>query len=84
MAEQSGKLVLRCPRLGGEVHLTYCLRESAGRPCIRTLQCWHAVPQVRERLMKRLPEDEIRRLLEPVPRDRMSVILDAAEQGKRH
>jgi hypothetical protein len=33
--------------------------------------------------MKRLPEDEIRRLMEPVPRDRMSVILDAAEQGKR-
>jgi hypothetical protein len=34
--------------------------------------------------MKRLPEEEIRRLLDPAPRDRMSVILDAAEQGKRY
>ncbi|MGV8079063.1 MAG: hypothetical protein AB2L22_03225 [Syntrophales bacterium] len=82
MAEPSGKLVLRCPRLGGEVHLTYCLRESGGHPCIRTLQCWDVVPQVRELLMKRLPEEEIRRLLDPVPRDRMSIILDAAERGK--
>jgi hypothetical protein len=82
MTDRTGKLVLRCPRLGGEVHLTYCLEESAGRPCIRTLQCWQAVPQVWSRLMERLPEEEKNRLLDPVPRDRMSIILDAAARGK--
>jgi hypothetical protein len=32
--------------------------------------------------MERLPEEEIRRLLDPTPRDRMSIILDAADRGK--
>ncbi|PKN33018.1 MAG: hypothetical protein CVU61_15565 [Deltaproteobacteria bacterium HGW-Deltaproteobacteria-19] len=82
MVDPSRKLILRCPRLGGEVDLTYCLGESAGRPCIRTLQCWDAVPPVRKLLMERLPEEEIRRLLDPTPRDRMSIILDAADRGK--
>ena len=82
MTEPSGKLILRCPRLGGEVSLSYCLQESGGRPCLRTLQCWQAVPPVFARLMERLPEEEKRRLLDPVPRDRMSIILDAVERGK--
>lgn len=82
MEKQTGKISMRCPRLGGEVTLAYCLQESAGRPCHRTLRCWQAVPKVFARLMERLPEEEKRRLLDPVPRDRMSVILDAAERGK--
>ncbi|NPU86015.1 MAG: hypothetical protein HPY65_16180 [Syntrophaceae bacterium] len=82
MEESSGKISMRCPRLGGDVHLTYCLKESEGRPCLRTLQCWQGITPVLEFLMKHLPEAEKNRLLDPMPRDRMSVILDAAERGK--
>jgi hypothetical protein len=82
LEDQPGKIRMRCPRLGGDVHLTYCLREAEGRPCHRTLRCWQAIPTVWEFLMKHLPEMERDRLLDPVSRDRMSVILEAAERSK--
>jgi len=36
----SDELLMRCPRLGGEITLRYCLREGGDLPCRRTLLCW--------------------------------------------
>jgi hypothetical protein len=31
---------IRCPRLGDEMGISYCLRESCDLPCSLVVRCW--------------------------------------------
>ena len=41
---------IRCPRLGQQIHFSYCRQENLGLPCFKTLDCWHIYFQVVEHL----------------------------------
>jgi len=32
---------IRCPRLGQQIHFSYCRGENMGLPCFKTLDCWY-------------------------------------------
>ena len=32
---------IRCPRLGQQIHFSYCRQENMGLPCFKALDCWH-------------------------------------------
>jgi hypothetical protein len=32
---------IRCPRLGQQIHFSYCRQENMGLPCFKTLDCWY-------------------------------------------
>jgi hypothetical protein len=49
---------IRCPKLGHQIHFSYCRTENSGLPCPRTLQCWHVYFQVEEFLQSELTADE--------------------------
>ena len=38
--EHGQDLLLRCPRLGHEVTVGYCRRETGAKPCRSIMDCW--------------------------------------------
>lgn len=76
-------LVIRCPRLGGEVPFSYCERESGELPCRQVVRCWEAGFPVEAYLRKTLPPGTWERFCRQVPKDRMTTLIDLAEAAKR-
>lgn len=52
------ELLMRCPRLGGEVPISYCLKEGGSLPCARTIACWQPIFPVEGYLRAKLTESE--------------------------
>jgi hypothetical protein len=76
-------LVIRCPRLGGEVPFSYCEKEAGDLPCRMVVNCWSGIFPVEEYLQETLT-DEIRdRLYNQHPKDRLTTILDIAAAVKK-
>ena len=76
-------LVIRCPRLGGEVPFAYCERESGELPCRQVVRCWEAGFPVEAYLREILPPGTWERFWGQVPKDRMTTLIDLAEAAKR-
>ena len=76
-------LVLRCPRLGGEVTFAYCRREQGNLPCQRTLRCWQDLIPVEKQLRENLTDDEWDRCFNVPPKDKMTTILEIADAVKK-
>jgi hypothetical protein len=55
--EHDEDLLLRCCRLGHEIHFGYCRQETGGKPCRLILNCWWERFDVRSFLQAHLPED---------------------------
>ncbi|MHB8811150.1 MAG: hypothetical protein ACYC9M_14230, partial [Desulfobulbaceae bacterium] len=49
---------IRCPRLGHQIHFAYCRSENLGRPCPRTILCWHPWFAVEVYLRRELSPEE--------------------------
>jgi hypothetical protein len=76
-------LMIRCPRLGGEVPFSYCEREAGELPCRLVIRCWEAGFPVKAYLRKSLPPDAWERFCCQVPADRMTTLLGLAEAAQR-
>ena len=76
-------LVLRCPRLGGEVTFAYCRREQGDLPCQRTLLCWQDLIPVEDHLRAFLSDDEWNSCFNVPPKDKMATILEIADAVKK-
>ena len=76
-------LVLRCPRLGGEVTFAYCRREQGTLPCQRTLRCWEGLIPVEKHLRECLSDNEWDSSFNTPPKDRMTTILEIADAVKK-
>ena len=76
-------LILRCPRLGGEVTFAYCRREQGNLPCQRTLRCWQDLIPVEKHLREYLTDDEWDRCFNVLPKDKMTTILEIANAVKK-
>jgi len=75
-------LIIRCPRLGGEVPFSYCEREAGALPCRQIIRCWEAGFPVEAYLRESLPPDAWERFRCQVPKDRMTTLLGLAEAAK--
>ena len=76
-------LVLRCPRLGGEVTFAYCRREQGDLPCRMTLRCWQDMIPVEEHLRECLSDDEWVSCFHTSPKDKITTILEIADAVKK-
>ncbi len=76
-------LVMRCPRLGGEVTFSYCEREAGELPCRQVIRCWEAGFPVEAHLRETLTPEAWERFCGQTPKDRMTALLDQAEAAKR-
>ena len=81
--ESSRSLIIRCPRLGGEVPFSYCERESGDLPCRLIVRCWEAGFPVEAYLRETLPAAAWERFCRQVPQDRMTTLIDLAAAAKR-
>jgi len=76
-------LLMRCPRLGGEVSFSYCEREAGELPCRQIIRCWEAGFPVETYLRETLTEQDWERFCGQVPQDRITTLIDLAEAVRR-
>jgi hypothetical protein len=76
-------LVMRCPRLGGEVPFSYCEQEGGDIPCRLVLDCWRRIFPVDSYLQEILSEEARSRFDSQTPKDRLSSLLDVVEKAKK-
>ncbi len=80
------ELWIRCPRLGGEVPFSYCLKEGGNLPCPRTILCWEPFFPVAGLLKARLPREAWEACFNANSKEKISSLVELAEevnQGKR-
>jgi len=73
---------IRCPKLGHQLHFSYCVKENQGIPCFRTLDCWFEHFEVAAFLEKTLTPAEWKAAFEKPPKPKMLSLLEMIEQAK--
>ncbi|MEN6442031.1 MAG: hypothetical protein ABFD97_26005 [Syntrophobacter sp.] len=76
------ELLIRCPRLGGEVQLIYCLQEGGKRPCARTILCWQSFLPIEAYLRKRLTQQEWDACFNTGAQDKYAALIELAERTR--
>ncbi|MBW6486279.1 MAG: hypothetical protein K0B01_09045 [Syntrophobacterales bacterium] len=76
-------LIIRCPRLGGEVPFAYCEKEGGDLPCRMVVGCWEGIFLVENHLRETLSEEAWIRLNSQPPKDKLTNILDIVEKAKK-
>lgn len=76
-------LLMRCPRLGGEVPFSYCEQEAGELPCRQIVRCWEAGFLVETYLRETLTKDEWERFCGQIPQDRITSLIDLVGAVKR-
>ena len=74
---------IRCPRLGGEVTLVYCLKEGGDIPCPRTLVCWRPYFDVEAQLRAKLTEEQWDRCFGKTPKEKIVSLVELIEAAKK-
>jgi len=74
---------IRCPRLGQQIHFSYCRKENMGIPCFKTLDCWHIYFRVVAHLKKELSEDEWQKAFEKPATPKMVSLVELIEKAQR-
>lgn len=77
------ELLIRCPKLGGEVTFAYCEMEGGAFPCPRMVHCWSwRLPAVERYLRARLGDEECERYFEQAPKEKMASIVESMEAAR--
>jgi hypothetical protein len=73
----------RCPRLGHDVDLKYCIiNGEEDLPCWKVLDCWWEIFDIETHLKSILSEAEYNRLIQKKPRNKIYTILELIEEAK--
>lgn len=83
MDQELEKKLTRCPRLGQEISLSYCLQESIDLPCPRIIHCWSYVFDVSTYLQERLSPDLWRKFVNFQPKDKVGSIIELIEAARK-
>lgn len=75
--------LIRCPRLGGEAPLTYCLQEAGDLPCHRIAFCWQPFFPVEAYLRKMLPQQKWEQFVERKPKEKIASLLELVEEAMK-
>ena len=77
------KIIRRCPRLGHEVSVKYCLVEKGNLPCERLMMCWGDSPSLVKLFRKTLGEDRVKTYNYPHA-DKLIQLADNVKKIKQH
>lgn len=75
--------LMRCPRLGGEVTLRYCLREGGDLPCLRILLCWQPFFPIERYLKEKLTSRQWEECFGKEPGSRIDAIVQCLKEAKK-
>ncbi|MGV8056826.1 MAG: hypothetical protein AB2L12_02145 [Smithellaceae bacterium] len=82
MNSELGKKIMRCPRLGHEITLSYCLQESIDLPCSRIVRCWSSVFDIESLLQREMSPDSWQKFTNFQPKDKVASIIELIEAAK--
>lgn len=74
---------IRCPRLGQQIHFTYCRQENMGLPCFKTLDCWYIYFQVVEYLQEELSHAEWQEAFEKPSTPKLLSLAELIEKAQK-
>lgn len=74
---------IRCPRLGQQIHFSYCRQENMGLPCFKTLDCWYIHFQVEEYLQQELSATEWQDAFEKPSTPKMVSLAELIEKAQK-
>jgi len=83
MIEEHDALIIRCPRLGGEVPFQYCRTVSDDLPCRKIIICWEFRIEIGKFLNEHYSIDEIQRALAPPSKTRIETLIELIEKAKK-
>jgi hypothetical protein len=83
MSETKNPLVRRCPRLGGPVGFSYCLRCEAEQPCLKVVDCWWETFDIVHYLRDHFSEDQFARLMNARPKPKLSSLVEVIAQAQQ-
>lgn len=81
--ESFGDFEIRCPRLGHEVLLSYCLREAEELPCFRFLLCWESRIPTEIYLRKKMTPEAWERYSLQESKDKVSSLVELIEAARK-
>ena len=82
-SERYDPLLIRCPRLGGEVTFSYCRVEGGDLPCMRIVACWLCCLPIAEYLRATLSPDQLERFTGQRPKERIATLVELIEAAKK-
>jgi hypothetical protein len=74
---------IRCPKLGHQIHFSYCRRENSGLPCARIVTCWHPYFRVTAYLRLELTEEEWQEAMEKPVKPKVLTLVELIEQAQK-
>ena len=74
---------IRCPRLGQQIHFSYCCRENMGLPCFKTLDCWHPYFDVVAYLRNELTAADWQKSFEKEPIPKMLSLAELIDKAQK-
>ena len=73
---------IRCPRLGDETLLSYCLKESGDLPCLRIINCWYAHVDIVTFLKEELTPEKWDKFINFRPKDKVVSLIELIKAAK--
>lgn len=78
------ELLIRCPKLGGEVTFAYCEKEGGQLPCSRMLHCWSwRIPAVERYLRLKLTEEQWERCFGQTPKEKVACLIELMDAARK-
>ena len=74
---------IRCPRLGHQIHFSYCRSENRGLPCFKTLDCWHPYFDVHRFLKQTLTEEQFKKVFVKKGPPKILSLIEIIEQAQK-
>jgi hypothetical protein len=75
---------IRCPRLGHQIHFSYCRFKNHGAPCFKILDCWHAYFHVEEFLKSRLSREQWSGLVARRPAPKVLSLIELISRAREN
>ena len=82
MTHSVNPLSRRCPRLGGPVDFSYCMRCELEQPCFKIVDCWWETFDIVRYLQDHLPEEQVARIKEGRPKPKVASLVEMIAQTK--
>ena len=81
--ESYDSLLIRCPRLGGEVTFAYCRVEGGDLPCMRIVVCWQRCLPIADYLREKLAPLQLKRFAQQQPKERIVTLVELIDAAKK-
>lgn len=72
---------IRCPKLGHQIHFSYCRSENLGLPCAKILNCWFSYFDVEGYLREELTEEDFKRIFLQPQKSKAQSLMDMIDQA---